>query len=38
MNEDNNLLGIGVPGELCIGGVAVSNGYLNRPELTAENL
>ncbi|MEB7831147.1 non-ribosomal peptide synthetase [Staphylococcus xylosus] len=36
MNEDNNLLGIGVPGELCIGGVAVSNGYLNRPELTAE--
>ncbi|MEB6044601.1 non-ribosomal peptide synthase/polyketide synthase [Staphylococcus pseudoxylosus] len=36
MNEDNNLLGIGVPGELCIGGTAVTNGYLNRPELTAE--
>ncbi len=27
---------IGVPGELCIGGVAVGRGYLNRPELTAE--
>ncbi|PTJ83802.1 hypothetical protein BU055_06945 [Staphylococcus succinus] len=36
MNEDNNLLGIGVPGELCIGGIAVTDGYLNRPELTAE--
>lgn len=27
---------IGVPGELYIGGVGVSPGYLNRPELTAE--
>ncbi|MBF0813751.1 non-ribosomal peptide synthase/polyketide synthase [Staphylococcus saprophyticus] len=36
MNEDNNLLGIGVPGELCIGGTAVTNGYLNRPDLTAD--
>ena len=27
---------IGVPGELCVGGVAVARGYLNRPELTAE--
>ena len=27
---------IGVVGELFIGGVAVSSGYLNRPELTAE--
>jgi amino acid adenylation domain-containing protein len=26
----------GVPGELYIGGKGVSNGYLNRPELTAE--
>jgi amino acid adenylation domain-containing protein len=27
---------IGVPGELCIGGVGLSQGYLNRPDLTAE--
>jgi amino acid adenylation domain-containing protein len=27
---------IGIPGELCIGGVAVARGYLNRPELSVE--
>jgi amino acid adenylation domain-containing protein len=27
---------IGIPGELCVGGVAVARGYLNRPQLTAE--
>ncbi len=27
---------IGIPGELCVGGVAVGRGYLNRPELSAE--
>jgi amino acid adenylation domain-containing protein len=25
-----------IPGEVCLGGVGVSRGYLNRPELTAE--
>lgn len=27
---------VGVPGELCIGGVQVARGYLNRPDLTGE--
>ncbi len=27
---------IAIPGELCVGGIAVARGYLNRPELTAE--
>ncbi len=27
---------LGEPGELCIGGVGVASGYLNRPQLTAE--
>jgi non-ribosomal peptide synthetase component F len=30
------LCGIGVPGELCIAGDCVGEGYLNRPELTKE--
>jgi amino acid adenylation domain-containing protein len=33
---DNNLCGIGMPGELCIAGVGLARGYLNLPELTAE--
>jgi amino acid adenylation domain-containing protein len=28
---------IGVPGEICIGGIGVARGYLNRPELTASS-
>ncbi|WP_413003710.1 amino acid adenylation domain-containing protein [Paenibacillus sp. 1P03SA] len=32
----DNLLPIGIPGELIVGGDGVALGYLNRPELTAE--
>jgi len=34
--NDGNLCGIGVAGELCLGGEGVARGYLNQPELTAE--
>lgn len=36
LNRDNQLLPIGVPGEICISGAGVARGYLNNPELTAE--
>lgn len=34
--EDQKLCGIGIPGELCIAGDGVAQGYLNREELTKE--
>jgi len=36
LNEYQQLSPLGVPGELCVGGLGVSRGYLNQPELTAE--
>ncbi|MGG1878423.1 amino acid adenylation domain-containing protein, partial [Paenibacillus cisolokensis] len=36
LNSNLQLCGIGVPGELYVGGDGVARGYLNRPDLTAE--
>ena len=36
VDQNFNLLPVGVSGELCIGGVGVARGYLGRPDLTAE--
>ena len=36
LDKNNKQLPIGVTGEVCIGGLGVTKGYNNRPELTAE--
>jgi amino acid adenylation domain-containing protein/non-ribosomal peptide synthase protein (TIGR01720 family) len=36
LDNQNQLLPVGIPGELCIAGAGLARGYLNRPELTSE--
>lgn len=36
LDENENLMPRGVQGEICISGVGVSEGYLNKPDLTKE--
>ncbi|WP_243521542.1 non-ribosomal peptide synthetase [Bacillus pseudomycoides] len=36
INKQTQLQPIGVPGELCIGGIGLARGYWNRPDLTKE--
>lgn len=36
LDKYHNIQAIGVPGELCIEGIGLAKGYLNRAELTAE--
>ncbi|HVI44817.1 MAG TPA: amino acid adenylation domain-containing protein [Chitinophaga sp.] len=35
INKEGQLCPVNVPGEICVSGVGVSRGYLNRPDLTA---
>jgi len=36
VNKNNELAVLGYPGEICVGGISLGYGYLNRPELTEE--
>ena len=38
VDQNMNLVPVGMPGEICIAGSQLAKGYLNRPELTEERL
>ncbi|MFZ6012640.1 MAG: amino acid adenylation domain-containing protein, partial [Bacteroidota bacterium] len=37
LDDDHNLVPVGVPGEVCVSGVGLSRGYLNQDDLTAKS-
>ncbi|MBU8567939.1 amino acid adenylation domain-containing protein [Virgibacillus pantothenticus] len=36
LDENNNVQPIGVVGELCVSGVGIARGYMNRPDITSQ--
>lgn len=36
LNSEYHMVGIGIPGELCVSGIGIARGYHNNPDLTAE--
>lgn len=37
LDDDENMLPIGVEGEICLSGQSIAKGYLNKPKLTEDN-
>lgn len=37
LDKNNNICAVGVPGELCLSGIQISNGYLNNQEMNVKS-